>query len=114
MWALWDFDSKGLCMEKILHIFHNLKKHVLSLKGEPFRLDHDMANARENVFSNCWTMVRIDLHYVGALLKLYLLHDKELTDDNDSFITCKSTLQKLCPLETYPDVVQDFLALQYK
>jgi hypothetical protein len=50
MWVLWDFDSKGLCMGKILHIFRNPKKHVLSLRGEPFRLDHDMANAMEDAF----------------------------------------------------------------
>jgi hypothetical protein len=59
-------------------------------------------------------MVRIDLHYVGALLKPYLLHDKELADDSDSLIACKRALQKLCPLETYLDIVQDFLAFQHK
>jgi hypothetical protein len=105
MWALWDFNSKGLCMEKILHIFRNPKKHVLSLRDEPFRLDHDMANAIEDVFYNRWTMVRTDLHYAGALLKPYLLHDKELADDSDSLIASKRVLQKLCPLETYPDAV---------
>jgi hypothetical protein len=49
MWALQDFDGKGPCMEKILYIFCNLEKHVLSLRGEPLRLDHNMANA----FYNC-------------------------------------------------------------
>jgi hypothetical protein len=45
MWALQDFDGKDLCMEKILHIFCNLEKNVLSLKGEPYMLDHNSANA---------------------------------------------------------------------
>jgi hypothetical protein len=76
MWALRDFDGKGPCMEKILHIFRNLEKHVVSLRGEPFRLDHDMADPMEDAFYNRWTMVRTSLHYVGALLNPYLLHNK--------------------------------------
>jgi hypothetical protein len=50
MWALRDFDGKDTCMEKILHIFCNLKKHLLSLRGEPFMLDRDLANAMEDAF----------------------------------------------------------------
>jgi hypothetical protein len=81
---------------------------------EPFRLDHNMANAMEDAFYNRWTVVRTDLHYAGALLHPYLLPDKELADDNDSLIVYKKVLRKLCPLETYPDVVQDFLAFRHK
>jgi hypothetical protein len=114
MWTLRDFDGKGPCMGKILHIFRNLKKHVLSLRGELFRLDHDMVDPMEDAFYNHWTMVKTDLHYEGALLNLYLLHDKELADDNDSLIACKKVLRKLCSLETYPDLVKDFLALRHK
>jgi hypothetical protein len=105
MWALWDFDGKGPCMGKILHIFRNLEKHVVSLRGKSFMLDHDMADPMEDVFYNHWTMVKIDLHYVGALLNPYLLHDKELADNNDSLVTCKRVFRKLCSPETYPDVV---------
>jgi hypothetical protein len=50
MWALWDFDGKGPCMEKILFIFYNLKKHVLSLRGESFGLDRNLADAMEDAF----------------------------------------------------------------
>jgi hypothetical protein len=85
-----------------------LEKHVLSLRGEPFRLDHNWANTMEDAFYNRWRMVRTYLHYAGALLNPYLLHNKELADDSDSLIACKRVLQKLCLLETYPDVVQDF------
>jgi hypothetical protein len=35
MWALRDFDGKGPCMEKILYIFRNLEKHVVSLRTNP-------------------------------------------------------------------------------
>jgi hypothetical protein len=56
MWALRDFDGKSPCMEKILHIFRNLEKHIVSLRGEPFRLDHDMADPMEDAFYNHWTM----------------------------------------------------------
>jgi hypothetical protein len=110
MWALRDFDGKDPCMEKILHIFRNLEKHVVSFRDEPFRLDHDMAAAMEDAFYNRWTMVKTDLHSAGALLNPYLLHDKELADDSDSLTACTRVLRKLCSPETYPDVVQDFLA----
>jgi hypothetical protein len=56
-------------------------------------------------------MVKIDLHYAGALLNPYLLYGKELADDNDSLSACKRVLRKLCSPETSPDVVQDFLAV---
>jgi hypothetical protein len=114
MWALRDFDGKDPCMGKILHIFRNLEKHVVSFRDKPFRLDHDMAAAMEDAFYNRWTMVKTDLHSAGALLNPYLLHDKELADDSDSLTACKRVLRKLCSPETYPDVVQDFLAFQHK
>ena len=66
MWALWEFDGKGLCMGKIVHIFHNLQKHVLSLRDELFRLYYDMANAMEDAYYNCRTMVGTDLHYASV------------------------------------------------
>ena len=114
MWALWDFNGKGPCIGKILHIFRNVEKHILSLRGEPFRLDHDMVDPMENAFYNCQTIVKTNLHYEGTQLNLYLLHDKELADDSNSLIACKRVLQKLCFPETYLDLVHDFLALQHK
>jgi hypothetical protein len=92
MWALWDFDGKDPCMGKILHIFHNLEKHVVSFRGELFRLDHDMADPMEDAFYNRWTMVKTDLHYAGALLNPNLLYDKELANDSDSLTVCKRVL----------------------
>lgn len=68
MWVLMDFDSKSLCMEKILYIFRNLKKHILSLKGEPLRQDIDLADAMKDVFYCQWRMVKTYLYHVGALL----------------------------------------------
>jgi hypothetical protein len=52
MWALRDFDGKGPYMGKILYIFRNLEKYILSLKGELFGLDRDLADAMEDTFSN--------------------------------------------------------------
>jgi hypothetical protein len=114
MWALRDFDGKDPCMGKILHIFRNLEKHIVSFRDEPFRLDHDMANSIEDAFYNRWTMVKTDLHYAGALLNPYLFHDKELANDSDSLTAYKRVLRKLCSPEMYPDVVQDFLAFRHK
>jgi hypothetical protein len=105
MWTLQDFDGKDPCMEKILHIFRNLEKHIVSFRAEPFKLDYDMADPMEDAFYNCWTMVKTDLHYASVLLNPYLLHDKELADDSDSLTACKRVLRKLCSPETYPDVV---------
>jgi hypothetical protein len=114
MWALRDFDRKDPYMGKILYIFRNLGKHVVTFMGEPFRLDHDMAAPMEDAFYNRWTMVKTDLHSAGALLNPYLLHNKELADDSDSLTACKRVLQKLCSPETYPNVVHDFLAFRHK
>jgi hypothetical protein len=101
-------------MEKILHIFRNLEKHTVSFRGEPFRLLHDMVDPTEDAFYNLWTMVKTDLHYADALMNPYLLHDKELADDSNSLTAYKRVLRKLCSPETYPHVVQDFLAFQHK
>jgi hypothetical protein len=73
-----------------------------------------MAGPMEDVFYNRWTMVKTDLHYAGALLNPYLLHDKESADDSDSLTACKRVLRKLCSSEMYPNVVQDFLAFRHK
>jgi hypothetical protein len=102
MWALQDFDAKGLY---ILHIFRNLEKHVLDLKGEPFMLDCNLADAMEDAFYSQWEMVKTNLHYAGALLNPYLLYNKELADNSDSLTSGKRVFQKLCSLETYSNVV---------
>jgi hypothetical protein len=64
-----------------------------------------MADPMEDAFYNRWTMVKLDLHYADALLNPYLLHNKELTDDSDSFMACKRVLRKLCFPEMYLEVV---------
>jgi hypothetical protein len=52
MWALQDFDSKDMCMGKILHIFRNLEKHILNLRGEPYKLDCNLADVIKDAFYN--------------------------------------------------------------
>ena len=59
-------------------------------------------------------MISTDLHSAGALLNPYLLHDEELGDDSDVVTACKRVLRNLYTPETYPDVVQEFLAFRHK
>jgi hypothetical protein len=101
-------------MGMILYIFHNLEKHVLRLRGEPFMLDCNLAEAIEVAFYSQWNMVTTNSLYVGAFLNPYLLHNKEMADDRNSLIVCKRVLQKLCPPKPYLDVVQVFLAFRHK
>jgi hypothetical protein len=48
-------------MRKILYIFRNLEKHVLGLRGEPFKLDRNLANAMDDAFYDHWNMAKSDL-----------------------------------------------------
>jgi len=59
-------------------------------------------------------MVETDLHYAGALLNLYLLHDKELVNDLDAIERCKRVLMQICKSKEYVDVVRKFVAFQHK
>jgi hypothetical protein len=68
-------------------------------------LNCELADVIEIAFYSQWDMVTINLHYAGALLNPYLLHDKELANNSNSLTGCKTVLQKLCPPETYPNVV---------
>jgi hypothetical protein len=77
-------------------------------------LGYDMADTMEDAIYIRWRMFKTYLHYAGALLNLYLLHDKESANDNNSLIACKKVFQKLCLLEMYLDIVQNFLAILHK
>jgi hypothetical protein len=101
-------------MGKMLYIFCNLEKHILNLRDELFMLDGDLADAMEDAFYSQWRMIRTGLYYEGALTNSYLFHNKELVDDSKSLTVYKRVFQKLCPPETYLDVVQDFLAFRHK
>ena len=110
VYALREFDAKEPSMGKVLAILCNLEKHVLALRTEPFKLDSDFADLAERQFYAWKQMISTDLHSAGALLNPYLLHDEELGDDSDVVTACKRVLRNLCTPETYPDVVQEFLA----
>ena len=101
-------------MGKVLPILRDLEKHVLALRTEPFNLDSDFADLAERQFYARKQMISTDLHSAGALLNPYLLHDKELGDDSDVVTACKRVLRNLYTPETYPDVVQEFLAFRHK
>ena len=114
VYALREFDAKEPSMGKVLAIMRNLEKHVLALRTEPFNLDSDFADLAERQFYARKQMISTDLHSAGALLNPYLLHDEELGDDSDVVTACKRVLRNLCTPETYPDVVQEFLAFRHK
>jgi len=59
-------------------------------------------------------MVETDLHYVGALLNPYLLHNKELVDDLDATKRCKCVLMQTCKPKEYVDIVKEFVAFQHR
>ena len=114
VYALREFDAKEPSMGKVLAILRNLEKHVLALRTESFNLDSDFADLAERQFYARKQMISTDLHSAGALLNPYLLHDEELGDDSDVITACKRVLRNLCIPETYPDVVQEFLAFRHK
>ena len=114
VYDLREFDAKEPSMGKVLAIMRNLEKHVLALCTEPFNLDSDFADLAERQFYAWKQMISTDLHSAGALLNPYLLHDEELGDDSNVVTTCKRVLRNLCTPETYPDVVQEFLAFRHK
>ena len=114
VYALREFDAKEPSMGKVLAILCNLEKHVLALRTNPFNLDSDFTDLAERQFYARKQMISIDLHSASALLNPYLLHDEELSDDSDVVTACKRVLRNLCTPETYPDVVQEFLAFRHK
>ena len=114
VYALRDFDGKRPCMGKVLHIMNRLGKHVLGLRNEPFHLDPQKAEALEKSYWERRNMVETDLHYAGALLNPYLLHDKELADDLDATEKCKRVLMKICKPREYADVVKEFVAFRHR
>ena len=114
VYALREFDAKEPSMGKVLAILHDLEKHVLALRTKPFNLDSDFVDLAERQFYARKQMISTDLHSVGALLNPYLLHDEELGDDFDVVTACKRVLRNLCTPETYPYVVQEFLAFRHK
>jgi hypothetical protein len=112
-----DVDFVGFGWQRsmhgeILHIFRNFQKHILSLRRELFTLDCNLADAMEDAFYSRWRKVKIDLYYASALMNPYLLHDKKLADNSDSL--SEEGVPKLCPPETYSNIVQHFLAFQHK
>ena len=59
-------------------------------------------------------MIETDLHYVGALLNPYLLHNKELGDNQYATDACKRVIRKICQPGTYPHVVKEFVAFRHR
>jgi len=55
-------------------------------------------------------MGETNLHYSRALLNPYLLHDKELANNQDATNACKRVIMKICDPKEYAKVVKEFIA----
>jgi hypothetical protein len=66
--ALKEFDGKGLGMGKAWFVIKTLEKHMESLGDPPFSLPQELAIAIKSQFQHQWRMMKINLHYVGAIL----------------------------------------------
>ncbi len=111
---LHDLDAKMPCMDKVLHIMRNLEKNVFALQKEPFGLSLNLAIPFEESFCNRREMVEINLHYVGVLLNPYLLHNKELANEQHATDACKHVIRKICKPKTYAQVVKEFVAFRHR
>jgi hypothetical protein len=58
-----------------------LEKHMQSLGDPTFSLPPKLATSVESQFQRQWKIMKIDFHYVGALLKPYLLGNNMIHDD---------------------------------
>ena len=114
VFGLRDLDAKTPCMGKVLHIMRNLEKHVFGLRRAPFCLDLDQAIPLEESFVKRRQMGGTNLHYAGALLNPYLLHNKELADDQNATERCKEVLTKICDRKEYAKVVKEFVAFRHR
>lgn len=114
VYGLRDLDAKTPCMGKVLHIMRNLREHVYSLREAPFSLAPSLAEPLEKSFCKRQQMGETDLHYAGALLNPYLLHDKKLADDPVATEKCKNVLMKICDSKDYAKVVKEFVAFRHK
>jgi len=110
--ALRHFDGKIPAMPKAWLVMKNLRDHVYSLKNPPFLLDPVVATRYEKNFNSHWQLMRIDLHYAGALLNPYLKGVPEIQNDEHAKGALNRVIRKLapmldvCPLEAMIELMQ--------
>src|SRR5579875_1903662 len=61
--ALRVFDGSEPAMGRAWLVMHNLRRHVFSLREQPFSLRDDIATVLEESFEARWQMVFTDVHY---------------------------------------------------
>jgi hypothetical protein len=75
---------------------NNLKKHIFNLWNCPFNLPARIVVTLEENFTKRWDMMLTDLHYVGALLNLYLKDVLEIQENGDAKRALNRVVHKLC------------------
>lgn len=114
--ALRVFDGSVPSMPRAWLTMTNLKKHVYSLREEPFFLEETTATKYERAFENRWKMMLTDLHYAAALLNPYMKGVREIHDSGKAKQALISVLQKLSgPLGvSYEEAMEDYMQFKDK
>ena len=71
-------------MGKAWLTMNNLRKHIFRLQYAPFFITPAIAEEIEENFMKQWDMMLTDLHYVGAMLNLYLRGHMELQQNGEA------------------------------
>jgi hypothetical protein len=77
---------------------NNLRKHIFNLRNPPFNLPARIATTLEENFTKRWDMMVTDLHYIGALLNLYLKDVLEIQENGDAKRALNGVVHKLCAI----------------
>ena len=75
---------------------NNLNKHIFNLRNPPFNLPAYIAMTLEKNFTMRWDMMVTDLHYISALLNLYLKNVLEIEENGDAKCALNRVVHKLC------------------
>ena len=92
------FDGREPAMGRAWLAMNNMKKHVFSLRDNPFYVPPRVATHLEESFVKRWAMVRTDLHLAGALLNPYLRDVAEIQQNGDFKRALNRVVRKLSPI----------------
>lgn len=92
------FDGREPAMGRAWLAMNNMKKHVFSLRHNPFYVPARVATHLEESFMKRWDMVRTDLHLAGALLNPYLRDVVEVQENGDFKRALNRVVRKLSPV----------------
>jgi hypothetical protein len=78
--ALRVFDGKAPAMGLAWKVMHDLHTHIQSFIQPPFHLELDLAEQALENFRDRWRLMKIDLHWAGAMLNPMLRRWRSLHD----------------------------------